>query len=39
MAKSEIRAYTMPPEILGLPAYHPYNMFRLYGAVIPQAAP
>ena len=28
--------YTQPPEILGLPAYHPYNMFRLYGAVIPQ---
>ena len=27
---------THPPEILGLPAYHPYNMYRNYGVVMPQ---
>lgn len=25
-----------PPLILGLPTYHPYNMYRNYGVVMPQ---
>ena len=27
---------TTPPQILGLPAYHPYNIYRSYGVVLPQ---
>lgn len=27
---------TSLPQILGLPAYHPYNMYRNYGVVMPQ---
>ena len=29
-------SYTQPPQILGLPSYHPYNMYRDYGVVLPQ---
>ena len=29
---------TTPPQILGLPFYHPYSMYRNYGVVLPQVA-
>ena len=30
-------SYDSPPQILGLPYYHPYNLYRDYGVVLPQA--